>query len=149
MHHALPHLSRVFSISTGVSRSPVGSSKQLKLQTSAVAGSVLKRGGIILDYSDCFYTNDPPCSQTPRHKFNWTRQLDISSFIVTARVNKYLTAFLFRYLFIYPLRLNLFRFIFIHMQDPALITTLICEALHQPKDLPNLCCLRAIVFKKK
>lgn len=41
---------------------------------------------LVLAYSDCFYTNEPPWSQTASHTFNWTCQLDISSFIVTAQL---------------------------------------------------------------
>lgn len=152
MHHVLPQLACISSISTGVF------SRQFK--AAEAAGQCCSwqhveeeryntryllcqmrcfhildmdvSAHLVLACSNCFHTNEPPCSQTASHvfhwafMFNWTRQTDISSFIVTARVNKYLIAFLFWYLFIYPLRLNLFRFIFVQMQDPALITTLVC-----------------------
>ena len=128
MHHVLPHLSCVSPVSTGVfsrqfkaaeaagqcgSWQHAGeerySTRHLLCQTRCLQTDTPDTdvsAHLALAHGDCFCTNEPPCSQTASrmfywtYTFNWTCQSDISSFIVTACVNKYPTAFLSWYLFI-------------------------------------------------
>lgn len=107
MHHMLLHLSRISSVSRGVfsgqfkaaeaagqrcswqhAEEDKYNTQYLLCQMRCFQAEVPDMDGsahLVLAYSDCFYTNEPPGSQTASHTFNWTFmfnwtcQLDISS----------------------------------------------------------------------
>lgn len=99
---------------------------------------------LVLTYTDCFYT-EPSCSQTASYTFNWTCSTGhvsrISRLTVTACVNEFLTVF-FVLVFIYLSSQASFIQIYFHTDVGSfLIATPVCQALHQPKDMPHWCCL--------